>query len=200
MNKFISILVVLLCLGLFTNCYAGIADKLPVDRFSNKYDIDIRKASKRFFGVGFNWKLWKAQAIAESALNPNAVSPVKAAGLLQIMPATYKEIRSKLSDVGPDPFNVRWNINASIYYSSRLWKQWSSPRPWADRACLVMASYNGGLGNSLRAQKKCIAAGEKTCNMWNTIKTFAPEVKQWKYHESLNYTTKIMRLIGYEGY
>src|SRR6185369_9269115 len=48
-----------------------------------RYDPYFKKYSKRFFGVGFDWRLFKAQGMAESELNPNARSFVGARGIMQ---------------------------------------------------------------------------------------------------------------------
>jgi len=40
----------------------------------------------------------------------------------------------------------------------RLDGQWHSPRPRLERLKLAQASYNAGLGNILKAQKKCNGA------------------------------------------
>ena len=37
-------------------------------KWTRKYDGHFRKYTKHFFGVGFDWKWFKAQAIAESNL------------------------------------------------------------------------------------------------------------------------------------
>ncbi|MEE2964240.1 MAG: hypothetical protein VX427_08870, partial [Acidobacteriota bacterium] len=39
------------------------------------YDQYFSKYSKRFFGVGFDWYYFKAQALAESTLDEDARSP-----------------------------------------------------------------------------------------------------------------------------
>ena len=77
------------------------------------YDEIFRKYSKQYFGVGFDWKVFKAQAMTESNLNPEAKSWVGAKGVMQLMPATYQEIQSKNPEIGEisDP---RWNIAAEF--------------------------------------------------------------------------------------
>ena len=91
--------------------------------WSTKYDRYFQKYSKRYFGPNFDWKWFKAQAIAESGLNPNALSNTGARGLMQILPSTYAEIRKK------NPYfshinEPRWNIAAGIYYDRFLYGYW----------------------------------------------------------------------------
>src|SRR5215207_959328 len=43
-------------------------------RDANRYDQTFRKYSKRYFGIGYDWRIFKAQALAESEMNPNARS------------------------------------------------------------------------------------------------------------------------------
>ena len=52
---------------------------------------------------------------AESALNPRAVSRAGAMGLMQLMPATWVDLRARLA-LGSDPFDVRDNIIAGAAY------------------------------------------------------------------------------------
>jgi membrane-bound lytic murein transglycosylase F len=56
----------------------------PADR----YDDTFRKAAKRSFGPAFDWRVFKAQGMAESNLDPLARSRVGARGLMQLMPST----------------------------------------------------------------------------------------------------------------
>src|SRR5438067_138996 len=63
-----------------------------------KYDDYFRKYTARYFGDAGDWRVFKAQAIVESGLKPTVVSPVGARGLMQIMPATYGDIRKRNKD------------------------------------------------------------------------------------------------------
>lgn len=78
-------------------------------RDADRYDQTFRKYSKRYFGVGHDWRVFKAQAMAESEMNPDAKSWVGARGLMQLMPSTYKDISSRATAFGSidDP---EWNI------------------------------------------------------------------------------------------
>lgn len=94
--------------------------------------------------------------MAESNLKKDAVSPVGACGILQVMPKTFKEQCEKLKISNGDPFDPDVNIKVGMYYNSYLFNQWTSPRPFEDRMYFTFASYNAGLGNILKAQKFCI--------------------------------------------
>lgn len=171
--------------------------KSPIDKLANRYDEYYKKYSKYYFSIVFDWNWFKAQAQAESGQNPSAVSPVGAAGVLQLMPKTMDWIVKRDPSIVNDRFTARWNINAGIYYDSYLYKQWSSPRPDLDRIALMLASYNAGIGNILKAQKICKGS---SCNLWGPIKSKGSLVSTWKESETINYVTKIFKFMGYEGY
>ena len=83
-------------------------------RNAQRYDDTFRKYSKRYFGVGFDWRLFKAQGMAESNLDSAAQSWVGARGVMQLMPATFLEITSRNPEMTriDDP---EWNIAAGIF-------------------------------------------------------------------------------------
>ena len=139
-------------------------------------------------------------AIAESALDPNAQSHCKAQGLLQIMPNTFDEIKRKNKWTDYDVFIPEHNVVSGIYYDRQLYNNWRSKRPENDRIALMMASYNAGLGNPLKAQRLCIAKKDtkQNCNLWSDIRIYAPKVNTWIYSESLNYVNKIFRFMDEE--
>jgi len=103
----------------------------------------------------YDWRLLKAQCIAESNLDPLAVSPVGAQGLCQFMPQTWRDMKAKDPTLG-SPFNGSMSIRASAAYMSYLIKYWYAPRPDGDRYCLAIASYNAGAGNITDAQKLAV--------------------------------------------
>src|ERR1035437_6486032 len=85
---------------------------------SERFDAAFRRYTKRYFGVGFDWRYFKAQAMAESDLDPKAHSPVGARGLMQLMPSTFQAIatiRPSFTSID-DP---EWNIAAGIHSGSR---------------------------------------------------------------------------------
>jgi soluble lytic murein transglycosylase-like protein len=156
---------------------------------SDRYDDAFRKYAKRYFGPAFDWRVFKAQSITESNLNPRAVSWVGARGLMQLMPSTYESIRSK----NPAFKNIddpEWNIAAGIYYNRQLWRQWESGAADADRGHFMFGSYNAGRGTILRAQK--VALGKSLDEqLWLNIRNVAPDVPGWRHKETLEYVQRI---------
>lgn len=159
--------------------------------FTARYDAFFQMYSSKYFGTGFDWRWFKAQAIAESALNPKAVSHCGARGLMQIMPKTFKGIQR----INPwivsidDPVQ---NIAAGIFYDKKMYHIWSWPRPEIDRLALMFASYNAGGGNILKAQKYCVSEP----NLWASIVSVANKVPGWKSSETIGYVSKIMSLMS----
>lgn len=154
-----------------------------------KYDATFRKYSKRFFGVGFDWRVFKAQAITESNLNPEARSYVGAVGLMQLMPSTFGAVQTKNPELQSidDP---EWNIAAGIQYDSQLWTLWGDQESVPDRIRFMFGAYNAGRVPLLRAQDK---AREERLNenAWSSIEIVAPKVPRWRHGETLGYVRKI---------
>ena len=170
---------------------AALPDAAPAQgkRDVDRYDDTFRKYSKRYFGVGFDWRIFKAQAMAESEMNPNARSWVGARGLMQLMPSTYAAIQSRAPSFGSidDP---EWNIAAGIAHNRGLWRRWERDSIHTDRREFMFASYNAGEGTILNAQRACVAKSLDR-RAWKSVETVAPEVPRWRYRETLGYVRKI---------
>lgn len=160
-----------------------------VERANARYDETFQKYSKRYFGAAFDWTLFKAQAMAESDLNPNARSYVGARGLMQLMPSTYAEIRTRRPELG-DINDPEFNIAAGIHHDRFLWRLWSRSIPEERRLSFMFASYNAGQGTIGRA---AAMAREQNLDPWHwaTIESIAPTVPRWRYRETLGYVRKI---------
>ena len=99
---------------------AGSLDAI-FERASKKYNISI--------------DLLKAVAKAESSFNPNAVSKAGAQGIMQLMPATARELGVVNS------FDPEQNIMGGAKYLSGLLKKYDGD------VRLALAAYNAGRGN-----------------------------------------------------
>ena len=104
-------------------------EKIPLNR---QAFVDEIRAAAQVFAV--DESLIRAIIHAESAYQPEALSPRGAQGLMQLMPATQEELQ--ITDVF-DPGN---NIEGGTLYLSRLLEQFNQS------VDLATAAYNAGPG------------------------------------------------------
>jgi hypothetical protein len=99
---------------------------------ARRYDAIIDEYA-RVHGVSAD--LVRAVIQAESAFNPNAVSPKGAMGLMQLMPATARELGVR------NPFHPEENIRGGVSYLAQLLARYSHD------VRLALAAYNAGPAN-----------------------------------------------------
>ncbi len=167
------------------------------ERYNNvvKYDNYFKKYSKRYFGTGFEWLYFKAQAIAESRLRAKAKSKAGAVGVMQIMPRTFQEISKKQPSIKGTREQPRWNIAAGIYYDRMIWKAWKAERSFEDRVNFMFGSYNAGKGNILKAQRIARKEGLNV-NLWESIERTLPKITGKRSRETIGYIKKINKIKG----
>ena len=156
---------------------------------TERFDPIFRKYTKRYFGVGTDWRWFKAQGMAESDLTPTARSRVGARGIMQLMPSTYGLIKTALPQFGAID-NPEWNIAAGILHDRDLWTLWKRELDEPERWPFVFAGYNAGEGTIMRARKTALAA-KLDNRTWPSIESVAPTVERWRYTETLEYVRKI---------
>ncbi len=158
-----------------------------------KFDRYFSKYSKRYFGAGFDWRYFKAQAIAESGLQVDARSRVGAIGLMQVMPRTFKDIRQRNPEIKGGLDQPRWNIAAGVWYDRQNFVLWRESRPLIDKLKFMFASYNAGRGNVLRAQRLALADGLDG-RLWSSIQDRLPAVTGRHSRETLRYVDRIFEV------
>ncbi len=175
-----------LCAAVFASSVSGQSRDV-----TERYDPVFRKYSKRFFGVGFDWRLFKAQGMAESNLREGATSRVGARGIMQLMPTTFAEIQTKNPELESidDP---EWNIAAGIQYNRFLYRLWREHRDRDERIRFMFGSYNAGRVPILRAQDTA-KTRELDHLLWRSIVKVAHLVPRWRHGETLHYVRKIER-------
>lgn len=122
----------------------ALADPLKPDALSDRavtiaspsdpWAKHINEAASRF-AIPERWI--SAVMQAESDRDPLAVSPKGAMGLMQIMPATWTELRTRYR-LGADPYQPRDNILAGAAYLAELHDLYGFPG--------FLAAYNAGPG------------------------------------------------------
>ncbi|MFA7331004.1 MAG: transglycosylase SLT domain-containing protein [Candidatus Delongbacteria bacterium] len=169
---------------------AALCTTLAAASWTTRFDPHFQKYSKRYFGADFDWRWWKAQAIAESALDSTARSWCGAQGVMQVMPGTWSDLAPKLGLT--NPWEVRQSIQAGIYYDARMWAIWKAPRPLEERIAFTLASYNAGAGHILKAQRLVPAGGSN--NEWTPVAARLHLVTGKHAGETRGYVTRIQRL------
>lgn len=116
-------------------------------KYGGQYDVD--------------WLLMAAQGFQESQLNQAVRSPVGAIGVMQVMPATAKDL-----DVG-DITQVEPNIHAGIKYMRWMIDNYYGDQPMTklDKALFAFASYNAGAGRISQLRKEAARRGLDP-NIW----------------------------------
>lgn len=119
----------------------------------------------------------------ESAGKPKAVSSKGAQGLMQLMPATAKEL-------GVDPTDPVQNIEGGTRYFNQMKDQFKDTK-------LALAAYNWGPGNLKKAQAKVEAKGQKPT--WdNILKYVSVPSETEKYVQKVFTAEKGITRIGSE--
>jgi hypothetical protein len=110
----------------------GIAVQSKREPAANPFADFVAEAAQRF-GIPRVWI--NAVMMEESGGEVRAVSPQGAMGLMQIMPDTWDDLRSR-HGLGTDPFDPRDNILAGAAYLREMHDRYGSPG--------FLAAYNAG--------------------------------------------------------
>lgn len=141
-------------------------------KYGEKYDVD--------------WLLMGAQGYQESQLNQNAKSPVGAIGVMQLMPATGKDM--KVGDIT----ETEANIHAGIKYMRFMIDQYYEKEPMTklDKALFAFASYNAGAGRISSLRREAAKRGLDP-NVWfqNVEYVVAEKIGQ----ETITYVSNIYK-------
>jgi membrane-bound lytic murein transglycosylase MltF len=115
--------------------------------YGDKYQVD--------------WLLMAAQGYQESRLDQNVKSPVGAIGVMQIMPATGKEL--KVGDIS----KTQPNIEGGVKYMRMMIDRYYANEPMTelDKVLFTFASYNAGPGRVAQLRKEAVKRGLDP-NIW----------------------------------
>jgi len=140
-----------------TNYVRGASDDAERKKFEEVVKL-FRKYSDRY---QLDYLLLAAQGYQESRLDQGARSQVGAIGIMQVMPATGKELN--VGDIRQlDP-----NIHAGIKYIRFMMDQYLKDEPMDDlnKALMTFAAYNAGPGR-LRQLRRETASRGLNPNVW----------------------------------
>ncbi len=137
--KKLSILIIILLIVFLAFNKLDLKNKILIKIYKTDYMEYVDKYSKQY---DVDKNLIFAIIKAESNFDENSISNKGAKGLMQLMPATAKEIGSKI-DISVNEENIfdpNININLGTKYISYLVEKY-------DNINLAVAAYNAGSGN-----------------------------------------------------
>jgi membrane-bound lytic murein transglycosylase MltF len=117
----------------------------------------------RKYGSQYNldWMLMAAQGYQESRLNQKAKSHVGAIGVMQIMPATGKEL--KVGDITQTEANIHGGVKYIRFMIDRYYKD--EPMDELNKGLFAFAAYNCGPGRVRQLRREAAARG-LDANVW----------------------------------
>jgi membrane-bound lytic murein transglycosylase MltF len=150
-------------------------------KYGDRYDVD--------------WLLMAAQGYQESKLDQQARSHVGAIGVMQVMPATGKELN--VGDVTQLDPNIHAGVKYMRYMIDRYYE--NEPMTKLDKALFTFASYNAGPRRVAQLRKEAAKRGYDP-NVWFHNVEYIAEERIG--HETVTYVSNIFkyyvayRLIG----
>jgi membrane-bound lytic murein transglycosylase MltF len=120
---------------------------------------------------GMDWILMAAQGYQESRLDQKARSPVGAIGVMQVMPATGREL-----NVG-DITRTEPNIHAGVKYIRFMVDQYFKNEPMDDlnKGLFAFAAYNAGPGRVRQLRREAEKRGLNPNEWFNHVEVVAAE-------------------------
>lgn len=143
-----------------------IAETVKVSQKISKFDTLMRKVGGE---MGYDWRFVSAIAYCESRFKEGLVSKRGATGLMQIMPIVARHFKVPQSHLHNTEANVRLACRLLAESESQLDIPESTPE--SDRLCILLASYNAGLGHVKDARRLAEAEGENP-NSWAVVSKY----------------------------
>jgi membrane-bound lytic murein transglycosylase F len=128
----------------------------------SRYDAMIKRAAA---DLDWDWRLLASQAYQESRFDPAARSWAGAVGILQIMPATAREVGVRR------PLDPEENLAGGVRYLDKLDAYWRRHLPELDpeeRLKFVLGSYNAGMGHVQDARRLATKHGDDPAR-WDDV-------------------------------
>jgi len=146
------------------------------------YDMMFRRWGEFYFPFE-DWRWFKAQGLAESGLDPKAVSYCGAMGVMQLMPATASELGVS------NPWEPEQNIQGGIKYDKDM-DTFFKPIELPERRKFMFAGYNAGPGNISKARKLAES------DLWDDVSACLPRVTGQHSKETIQYVKNIYKFKG----
>lgn len=152
--------------GIVGQMITGRGAKKTLTRGISDYDNLMREVSER---EGVDWRLLSAIAYHESRFQPNAVSPVGAQGLMQIMPIVARQFSVPQEEVMNPEVNIM--LAAKLLGKLEAMLKFSDEVSYEDKMSIILACYNCGVGHVVDARNLATKYGYNA-NSWDDVSLF----------------------------
>lgn len=136
------------------------------------------------------WLRIKAQAVAESALDPRAISSAGARGIMQLMPGTARDLGVASSDMLWDP---ELNIRAGWRYMTSIYRSLGGVVSPLERWYCALGGYNSGPGHIRQAMHMARNRRYEATD-WTCIAVMLPEITGAHARETINYVARVKQI------
>ena len=144
----------------------------PVTGKISPYDSLIKHHANR---INWDWRLLASLIYQESRFDPGAQSWASAKGLMQIMPATARELG--VTNVN-DPVQ---SLRGGSTYLQQKWDNWESINDSVTRLKYTIASYNCGFQHVRDAQRLAVHFDEDE-KEWPVVRKYLLQLSYPKYY------------------
>jgi membrane-bound lytic murein transglycosylase F len=128
--------------------------------YTDEYDELFQSLAKVM-----DWRLYKAQGIVESGLDPKKIGEPLAIGIMQVLLSVGEDMGYKRYEL----FEPEKNIEAAVRYMAWLHSRWENDIPNHDeRWYFVLASYKAGITSVRAAFEKAKRKGLE-CTDWGVV-------------------------------
>jgi membrane-bound lytic murein transglycosylase F len=139
----------------------------------SKYDNIIKKNAAT---IGWDWRFLSSQVYQESRFDPKAESWAGAGGLIQLMPATAKEVGVSNS------FNPEQNVKGGVKYLDKMRDMFDAVEDSTQKVKFTLAAFNCGAGHVFDAMRLAEKNG-KNPHIWDeNVEEYILKLTDKKYY------------------
>lgn len=143
------------------------------DRRLSPYDDLIQQYAREH---GFDWRLLAAQMFQESGFDPDARSWAGAAGLMQVMPRTARQV-----GITSDLTDPETNIRAGTRYLVWLRERFEEDLSVRDRMWFTLAAFNAGTGHVRDARRLAARLGLNPDRWFDNVEVAMRKLSERRY-------------------
>ncbi|WP_108172230.1 transporter substrate-binding domain-containing protein [Christiangramia gaetbulicola] len=140
----------------------------------SKYDDIIKENASK---IGWDWRFLCSQVYQESQFDPRSKSWAGASGLIQLMPATAKEVGVTNS------FNPKQNIKGGVKYINRIRNRFENVKDSIQKVKFTLAAFNCGPGHVFDAMRLAEKNGKDPLIWDDNVEDYLLKLREKKYYQ-----------------